>query len=291
MADMSPLGTCIFPVAGLGTRFLPVTKNIPKEMLPLIDRPIIQYGVEEAVSSGCSSVVFVTGVGKESIREYFSTGLEVEEILKKQGRFEIAESLKKIRDMADFRYAMQDFPKGLGHAVLCAREECGSASSVGLILPDDVMIGGVPALKQLDDVRLRLGGSALAVEKVSPSDTHRYGIVDAVETEPGIYRVRGLVEKPEPGKAPSNLAVFGRYVLSSGIFKHLETIEPGAGGEYQLTDALSSMLREEPIWAVECDTARLDCGTIPGWIEATTVMALARDDLRESVARVCRDYL
>ncbi|MDD2350775.1 MAG: UTP--glucose-1-phosphate uridylyltransferase [Synergistaceae bacterium] len=272
----------VFPVAGLGTRFLPVTKDIPKEMMPLIDRPLIHHGVDEAVASGCNDIIFVTGTGKETIFQYFQHSPELEAHLTETGKEELAEQLRKIPELADFHYTLQEKPLGLGHAVLCAEEFCKD-DYFGLLLPDDVMLAEPTVLAQLESVRERYSGSVLSLEEVDKDDTSRYGIVDAEEVEPGVFRVKGLVEKPDPKDAPSNLAIMGRYVLSPSVFKHLKSIKRGSGGEYQLTDAIASMLEEEPVYALLYKGRRLDCGVREGWIKATIIKALQYPDLREIV--------
>lgn len=272
----------VFPVAGLGTRFLPVTKDIPKEMMPLIDRPLIHHGVDEAVASGCNDIIFVTGTGKETIFQYFQHSPELEAHLTETGKEELAEQLRKIPELADFHYTLQEKPLGLGHAVLCAEEFCKD-DYFGLLLPDDVMLAEPTVLAQLESVRERYSGSVLSLEEVDKDDTSRYGIVDAEEVEPGVFRVKGLVEKPDPKDAPSNLAIMGRYVLSPSVFKHLKSIKRGSGGEYQLTDAIASMLEEEPVYALLYKGRRLYCGVREGWIKATIIKALQYPDLREIV--------
>jgi len=272
----------VFPVAGLGTRFLPVTKDIPKEMMPLIDRPLIHHGVDEAVASGCNDIIFVTGTGKETIFQYFQHSPELEAHLTETGKEELAEQLRKIPELADFHYTLQEKPLGLGHAVLCAEEFCKD-DYFGLLLPDDVMLAEPTVLAQLESVRERYSGSVLSLEEVDKDDASRYGIVDAEEVEPGVFRVKGLVEKPDPKDAPSNLAIMGRYVLSPSVFKHLKSIKRGSGGEYQLTDAIASMLEEEPVYALLYEGRRLDCGVREGWIKATIIKALQYPDLREIV--------
>ena len=272
----------VFPVAGLGTRFLPVTKDIPKEMMPLIDRPLIHHGVDEAVASGCKEIVFVTGIGKESISKYFQHSLKLEDHLRKTGKEDLAEQLKKIPELANFHYTLQKKPLGLGHAVLCAEKFCKD-EYFGLLLPDDVMLAEPTVLSQLESVREKYNGSVLSLEKVDKEDTARYGIVDAEELEPGIFRIKGLVEKPDPEEAPSNLAIMGRYVLSPSIFEHLKGLKKGRGGEYQLTDAIASMLEEEPVYALLYQGRRLDCGIREGWIKATLIKAMQSPDLRKIV--------
>ena len=272
----------VFPVAGLGTRFLPVTKDIPKEMMPLIDRPLIHHGVDEAVASGCSQIIFVTGTGKETIYQYFQHSLDLEEHLAVTGKEDLAQQLKMIPELAEFYYTLQDRPLGLGHAVLCAEEFCRD-EYFGLLLPDDVMLADPTVLSQLEAVREKYSGSVLSLEEVDKNETSRYGIVDAEEVESGVYRVKGLVEKPDPEDAPSCLAIMGRYVLSPSIFRHLKGIKRGRGGEYQLTDAIASMLEEEPVYALIYKGRRLDCGVREGWIRATVTMALRDPDLKKIV--------
>lgn len=280
--NYQPLKKAVFPVAGLGTRFLPATKDIPKEMLPLLDRPLIHHGVSEAVSSGCVEVIMVTGVGKDSIINYFMPSPKLEEQLRSSGKDTQADVIRDIPNLAKFRFTCQLEPLGLGHAVLCAESLC-EGEPFALILPDDVMAAEPTVLSQLEDVRRRYGGSILCLEEVSPEDTKRYGIVDAEEIEPGVYRVKGLVEKPESKDAPSNLAIMGRYILSPAIFQHLRTIDRGKGGEYQLTDAIASMLTEEPVYGVIYQGKRHDCGVMEGWIRATLAKALELPALREII--------
>lgn len=286
--EFKPIDTAIFPVAGLGTRFLPATKNIPKEMLPLLDRPLIHHGVDEAVASGCTKIVFVTGNGKESIKSYFSHSEELEANLAAKNKGELLEIVSKIPGMADFKYVFQKKPLGLGHAVLCAEEYC-SDNHFGLILPDDVFKAEPTVLSQLDAVRKEYGGSVLALEKIDINNSGRYGIVDAEQVDENVYKVKGLVEKPDPENSPSDLAIMGRYILSPSIFRHLRNIGTGAGGEYQLTDAISSMLEEEPVYACIYKGNRHDCGITEGWIKATIVNALRNDRYRGIVLETLRE--
>lgn len=286
--EYAPVRRAVFPVAGLGTRFLPATKDIPKEMMPLVDRPLIHHGVDEAVASGCTEVVFVTGQGKESIRRYFEPAEELVSLLRERGKDELAAVVQNIHRLANFHYAFQEKPLGLGHAVLCAEKFC-EGEYFGLLLPDDVMIAQPPVLSQLEAVRKKYHATVLCVEKVAESETSRYGIVDAEEVEPGVYRVKGLVEKPKREDAPSNLAIMGRYLLSPAIFPHLKNLKRGAGGEYQLTDAISSLLSEEPVYAALYSGKRLDCGVKEGWIKATVVKALEDPELREIVLAAVKE--
>lgn len=283
-----PVKKAVFPVAGLGTRFLPATKDVPKEMMTLIDRPLIHHGVDEAVASGCTQIMFVTGQGKESIRRYFEPSDELVAALRERGKDDLAEKVDGIHKLAEFHYAYQQKPLGLGHAVLCAEEFC-KGEFFGLILPDDVMAAKPTVLRQLEAVAEKYDSSVLCVEKVAESEVSRYGIVDAEEVEEGVYRVKGLVEKPRPADAPSNLAIMGRYLLSPSIFGCLKRIKRGAGGEYQLTDALSLLLEEEPLYALLYNGSRLDCGVKEGWIKATVVKALEDPKLRKIVIKAVKE--
>lgn len=292
MAESSfkPITSCVFPVAGLGTRFLPATRNIPKEMLPLIDRPIIEYGVEEAVATGCSRMIFITREGKESIRDYFLPSSELEFFKKNNENIENADRMRCLFAPSQFEFVTQQHPKGLADAVYQAKEAVLDEDYFGLMLPDDVVLAEPHLLAQLEKVRKQMGGSVLALERVPWSETHRYGIVEEsgeVSGCPGVHRISGLVEKPKPGKAPSNLAIIGRYVLSSNVFGHIERIELGSNNEYQLTDALRLLIEEEPLWGVEYKGERLDCGTVSGWIAATVRMAMRDKELCRSVIEAC----
>jgi UTP--glucose-1-phosphate uridylyltransferase len=273
---------CLFPVAGMGTRFLPATKEIPKEMLPLIDKPLIQYGVEEAVLSGCGEIVFVTGRGKRAIEDYFDRSIELEQLLIGKGKADCARMVREISEMADFAYVRQSEPLGLGHAVLCGEPFC-RGGYFGVILPDDVMINhpdSPPVLEQLFQVHQRLGGSVIALEEVPPEDAGRYGMIKGEQVEEGLFRIEDLVEKPRPGSEPSRYAVMGRYVLSPEIFHHLKGSSAGAGGEIQLTDALRILAKDEPLWGILYKGERFDCGTRESWLKATLGMALRQEELR-----------
>lgn len=273
---------CLFPVAGLGTRFLPVTKEIAKEMLPLVNRPIISYGVEEALASGCEDIVMITGRTKRSIENYFDRSFELEEILKSRGKLELYYKMIHISEMAEMMYIRQREPLGLGHAVLCGEPVC-KGEYFGVILPDDVFVGEVPVLSQLVKVHERLGGSVVALEKVSDNDVSRYGIAAGEEKEPGIFRINDMVEKPKLSEAPSRYAIMGRYVLSPEIFPILHNQQAGAGGEIQLTDAIRELAKSEPVWGVVYEGRRFDCGTQKGWLSANIQLALEDEDLREVV--------
>lgn len=279
---------CLFPVAGLGTRFLPVTKEIAKEMLPLVNRPIISYGVEEALASGCEDIVMITGRTKRSIENYFDRSFELEEILKSRGKLELYYKMIRISEMAEIMYIRQREPLGLGHAVLCGEPVCKD-EYFGVILPDDVFVGDVPVLSQLVKVHERLGGSVVALEHVEDKDVSRYGIVSGEEKEPGIFRINDMIEKPKLADAPSRYAIMGRYVLSPEIFSLLHTQQAGTGGEIQLTDAIRELAKREPVWGVVYEGRRFDCGTQKGWLSANIQLALEDDELREVVMNIVKN--
>ena len=276
---------CLFPVAGLGTRFLPVTKEIAKEMLPLVNRPIISYGVEEALSSGCEDIVMITGRTKRSIENYFDRSFELEDILKRRGKLDLYYKMIRISEMAEMMYIRQREPLGLGHAVLCGEPVC-KGEYFGVILPDDVFVGEEPVLSQLVKVHERLGGSVVALEHVEDKNVSRYGIVSGEEKEPGVFRINDMVEKPKLEEAPSRYAIMGRYVLSPEIFPILHTQQAGAGGEIQLTDAIRELAKAEPVWGVVYRGRRFDCGTQKGWLSANIQLALEDEDLREVVMEI-----
>ncbi|MBR0380796.1 MAG: UTP--glucose-1-phosphate uridylyltransferase GalU [Mogibacterium sp.] len=273
---------CLFPVAGLGTRFLPVTKEIAKEMLPLVNRPIISYGVEEALASGCKEIVMITGRAKRSIENYFDRSFELEELLLKRGKKKLYDMMIGISELAEILYIRQREPLGLGHAVLCGEPVC-SGDYFGVILPDDVFVHTEPILSQLIHVHERLGGSVIALEQVEPEDVSRYGIVASEELEPGIHRIIDMVEKPSLSDAPSNYAIMGRYVLSPSIFPILRSQQAGAGGEIQLTDGLRTLVKSEPVYGVVYKGRRFDCGTQKGWLSANVKLALEDPELRSVV--------
>ena len=281
---------CVFPVAGLGTRFLPVTKELAKEMLPLVNRPIISYGVEEALASGCDEIVMITGRAKKSIEDYFDRSFELEELLKSRGKTELYEMMLKISNMADILFIRQREPLGLGHAVLCAEPVCKN-EFFGVALPDDVFINkDAPILSQLIKVHEKLGGTIIALEEVAPEKVSRYGIVQTqFSIENGIYKISDMIEKPKNEEAPSNLAIMGRYVLSPSIFPILKEQKAGAGGEIQLTDALKTLADQEPVWGVVYKGRRFDCGTQTGWLSANIQLALNDPELRDVVLEVVKN--
>ncbi len=276
---------CLFPVAGLGTRFLPVTKEIAKEMLPLVNRPIISYGVEEALGSGCEEIVMITGRAKRSIENYFDRSFELEDLLLRRGKKELYDKMIAISELAEILYIRQREPLGLGHAVLCGEPVC-SSEYFGVILPDDVFIHHEPVLSQLIKVHERLGGSVIALEHVEDEDVSRYGIASGEEIEPGIFRINDMIEKPKLEQAPSNYAIMGRYVLSPEIFPILHSQGTGAGGEIQLTDALRTLAKTEPVYGVVYKGRRFDCGTQKGWLSANIQLALEDPELRKMILKV-----
>ena len=275
----------VFPAAGLGTRFLPATKAQPKEMLPLVDKPLIQYGVEEAIHSGVQNIIIVTGRGKTAIEDHFDVSFELEHLLETRNKKDLLATVRAVSDMINVSYVRQKEALGLGHAVLRARELVGD-EPFAVILSDDVIDADVPALRQLLDVYEFYGAPVLALMEVPKDSISAYGVVDA---EPmshhgggdRLYRIRNLVEKPKPQEAPSNLAIIGRYVLTPEVFHSLETITPGSGGELQLTDGLKHALRSRPIYGYRFEGTRYDAGDKLGFLKATVEFALKRHDLGE----------
>ena len=279
----SSVRKAVFPVAGLGTRFLPATKAQPKEMLPLVDKPIIQYGVEEAVASGIDNIILVTGRGKNAIEDHFDRSVELESFLEARGKREQLDEVRKISNMINFAYVRQGEPLGLGHAVLVARELVGD-EPFAVILGDDVIDAQPPAMKQLIDVFERVGGPVLAVERVDPDQVSSYGVIDVapgVDLGEGVYQVRDLVEKPPKSEAPSNLAIIGRYVLTPDIFPALAATQSDRTGEIQLTNGLRHLLKTRPIYACEVKGVRHDTGNKLGFLKAVVYFALRRPDLSE----------
>jgi UTP--glucose-1-phosphate uridylyltransferase len=267
----------IFPAAGLGTRFLPATKASPKEMLPLVDKPLIQYVVEEAVESGIEDVVLVTGRGKRAIEDHFDVAFELEEELRSKGKHKLLSEMQRIANMVTFCYIRQKQALGLGHAVLTARLVVGD-EPFAVLLGDDIIDAKVPVLRQMMDVYNRYPTTILAIQKVPRSQTQHYGIIDAKKIEHGIYRVRDLVEKPLSAEAPSNFAIIGRYILTPEIFTALEQTKPGKGGEIQLTDALRLLMEKQPIYAYEFEGVRHDAGDKLGFLKATVEFGLKNDE-------------
>ena len=272
----------VFPAAGWGTRFLPATKAQPKEMLPLVDKPVIQYAVEEAVAAGIEQVIIVTSSQKRAIEDHFDISYELEHLLEQKGDIDMLRRVRHIGDLATISYVRQKEQLGLGHAVLVAKELVGH-EPFAVILSDDVVIGDEPCIGQLADAYERTHSSVVAVMEVPPEETKRYGVI-AVDTsvdtgDPRLFKVRDVVEKPEPASAPSNLAIIGRYVLTPKIFDKLEQTQGGAGGEIQLTDAIQALMAEQDVYAYAFDGVRYDAGTIMGWLKASVELALQRPDV------------
>jgi len=274
------LTKAVFPVAGMGTRFLPATKANPKEMLPIVDKPLIQYAVEEAVEAGITELIFVTSSSKRAIEDHFDKSYELESELEKKGKHELLKIVRSVvPNGVSCVYVRQPEALGLGHAVLCAKKVVGNAP-FAVILADDLIDGGnVSCLRQMSELYETKRSSILGVEKIDPSDTDKYGIVAVENPDHAVAQVQGIIEKPMPSDAPSNLAVVGRYILTPQIFHILETTERGAGGEYQLTDAIAQLLLEEPVLAYQFNGKRYDCGSKLGYLEATVEYALKHPEL------------
>jgi UTP--glucose-1-phosphate uridylyltransferase len=268
----------VFPAAGLGTRFLPATKAQPKEMLPLVDKPIIQYGVEEAVAAGVANIILVTGRGKNAIEHHFDVSVELETFLESRGKTELLAEIRKISNLINFSYVRQGEPLGLGHAVLVTRPLVGD-ETFAVILGDDVIDADPPALQQMIDVHDEVDGPVLAVERVPRADVSSYGIIDAEEIKPGVYRIRDLVEKPPRAEAPSDLAIIGRYILTPDIFPALEATATDRTGEIQLTNGLRRLLKDRPIYGCRINGVRHDTGNKLGFLKAVVYFALRRPDI------------
>jgi UTP--glucose-1-phosphate uridylyltransferase len=276
----------VFPAAGLGTRFLPATKAQPKEMLPLVDKPIIQYGVEEAVASGIDNIILVTGRGKNAIEDHFDVSVELESFLEARGKKEQLDEIRKISNLINFSYVRQGEPLGLGHAVLTTRALVGE-EPFAVILGDDVIDANPPAIRQMIDLFNEMEGPVLAIERVPQETVSSYGIIDAEEIKPGVYRIHDMVEKPPVSEARSNLAIIGRYVLTPDIFPALESTGKDRTGEIQLTNGIRHLLRSRPVYGCRIDGVRHDTGNKLGFLKAVVYFALRRPDLAEDF----RDYL
>ena len=273
----------VFPVAGLGTRFLPATKAMPKEMLPLVDKPIIQYAVEEALASGIKELIFVTGKGKSALEDHFDRSYQLENMLRLRNKnvlLKIVESV--VPTTGTIVYTRQNEPLGLGHAIWCARNIIGD-EPFAVLLADDVIQADVPVLSQMIDLFDRLRASIVATEEVSPEDTSKYGIIDPESYMGDVIKIKGLVEKPGPGYAPSNQAIIGRYILTPKIFEILEKGIVGAGNEIQVTDAMSILLQKQPVFGYKFAGKRFDCGDKAGWQMANLAFSLERPDLRDEL--------
>ena len=280
----------VFPVGGLGTRFLPVTKAMPKEMLPVVDKPLIQYAVEEALEAGIEEIIFVTGRGKAAIEEFFDHSFELRQVLSERGKDAELHTIDiPVLEPGRVAYTRQQDPLGLGHAVWCARGLVGN-EPFAVLLADDLVMADTPCLKQMVGVFEETGGNVVAVQDVPREHTNRYGILDVGAEDGGLVEVRGLVEKPDPADAPSTLSVIGRYILQPEVFGHLDNHERGAGGEIQLTDAMAKMIGHRPFHGLRFDGERFDCGDKAGFLEANLAFALNRKDLENQVREILTKY-
>jgi UTP--glucose-1-phosphate uridylyltransferase len=277
----------VFPVAGLGTRFLPATKASPKEMLPVVDKPLIQYAVEEAMAAGITEMIFVTGRSKRAIEDHFDKSYEIEAELEARGKQKLLDLVRSIKPShVDCFYVRQAEALGLGHAVLCAEKLVGD-NPFAVILADDLLYGTPPVMTQMIEVFDHYHSSVIGVEEIPSQDSRSYGVIDGKEWEDNIFKLSGIVEKPEPADAPSNLGVVGRYVLKPRIFDHIRALKPGAGGELQLTDAIQSLLADEQVLAYKYHGTRFDCGSKLGYLKATVEFALRHPE----VAADFQEYL
>ncbi|WP_458792040.1 UTP--glucose-1-phosphate uridylyltransferase GalU [Yoonia sp. MH D7] len=282
----------IFPVAGMGTRFLPATKSVPKEIMTLVDRPLIQYAIDEARAAGIKEFIFVTSRGKSALEDYFDDAPDLEASLRKSGKTELLEILKSTSmDSGAIAYMRQHRPLGLGHAVWCARRLVGN-EPFAVILPDDVIAAEKPCLQQMIEAYAETGGSMVATMEVAPEKTSAYGVLDISGQNGPVVNVRGMVEKPPLGEAPSNLAVIGRYILSPKIMQNLNQIDKGAGGELQLTDAIAKELTEgRDVFGYRFEGKRFDCGSKAGYLQAMVSFALAREDLRDEFSAYLKEIV
>lgn len=272
--------------AGYGTRFLPATRSQPKEMLPLVDRPIIQYNVEEAIKSGIDQVIFVTARGKHTMEDYFDECFELEQVLERKGDEERLQQMREVSGMADICYIRQKKQLGIGHAILTVKDIIGD-EPFAVMLPDDIIDSKVPTLKSMIEIYDKYGAGVIAVERVSKEDTRKYGVIEPRDVSQRVYEILSLVEKPEPEKAPSRLGIVGRYVLAPEIFEAIKITPPGAGNEIQITDALQILLKTQKLYAYELEGTRYDTGSPLGWLKANIAFALKRADLKSGL----QDYL
>ncbi|MDC4224157.1 MAG: UTP--glucose-1-phosphate uridylyltransferase GalU [Candidatus Manganitrophus sp.] len=283
-----PITKAVIPAAGLGTRFLPATKASPKEMLPLVDKPLIQYVVEEAVSAGIREIIIITGRGKRAIEDHFDISFELEETLRQNGKLQLTESLRKISDMADFCYIRQRQPLGLGHAILSAKNLVGD-EAFAVLLGDDIIDHPTSALQQMIDIYQKNPAPVIGIQKVPKSEVRQYGIIQAQAAVDGLYKINDLVEKPAPKEAPSNLAVIGRYILTPEIFGLLEKTKPGKNNEIQLTDALKELARLRNMYGYVIQGRRFDAGDKLGFLKATVEMGLKNPELGKEFRKFLKD--
>ncbi len=284
---MQKIKKAIIPAAGLGTRFLPATKAMPKEMLPIVDKPTIQYIVEEAIDSGIEDIIIVTGKGKRAIEDHFDHAFELEDNLIAKKKFDLLEKVRQPAEV-DIHYIRQKEPKGLGHAIWCARKFIGN-EPFAVLLGDDIIQAEPPCLKQMIDVYEQVHSSVIAVMEVAREETNRYGIIDPLDQKGRIYDVKGFVEKPKVEEAPSNVAIIGRYILTPEIFDFLSLQKTGSGGEIQLTDAIEQLNETQKVYAYAYEGKRYDVGEKFGFIKSTIEMALSREDLRDDLLRYLED--
>lgn len=281
----------VIPAAGLGTRFLPATKAQPKEMLPIVDKPTLQYIIEECVASGIEEILIITGRNKKSIEDHFDKSVELEMELEKAGKKEMLEMVRDISDMVNIHFIRQKEPKGLGHAILCAKTFVGN-EPFAVLLGDDVVYNDEkPCLKQLIDCYAEYNTSVLGVQTVAPENVNKYGIVGGIQIEDRVYKVKKLVEKPSLEEAPSNVAILGRYIITPKIFEILENTAPGKGNEIQLTDALLKLIEEEAMYAYDFEGRRYDVGDKLGFLEATVEYALRREELRDEFMEYLKNII
>jgi len=281
----------VFPVAGQGTRFLPATKALPKEMLPIVDRPLIQYAVDEAREAGIEEFIFVTGRNKSAIEDHFDRSFELERSLSEKGNQEALNAIRElVLEPGQITYTRQQSPLGLGHAVWCARHQVGN-EPFAILLADDLILARPGCLKQMIDLHAEIGGNLVAVEDVPREQTDRYGILDVTADDGKLASAKGLVEKPKPADAPSTLSIIGRYILQPEVFDMLSTAKPGAGGEIQLTDAMARTIPNIPFHGLRFDGKRYDCGNRAGFLEASVAFALDRPDMTERVKAMLKKYV
>jgi UTP--glucose-1-phosphate uridylyltransferase len=286
-----PIRKAIFPVAGLGTRFLPATKAIPKEMLPLVDKPLIEYAVDEARAAGVEEFIFVTSRGKSALEDHFDVAYELNKVLEERGKEELLDLVKRTEmPSSSMFYTRQKVPLGLGHAVWCARQFIGN-EPFAVLLPDDVVLHDKPCLAQMVDAYQSLGGNIVAAVDVPAPATARYGILDIAADHGQIIEVKGLVEKPAPALAPSTVAIYGRYILQPEVFDKLARHERGAGGEIQLTDAMAKLIGIQPFHGFRFSGRRFDCGDKAGFIQANIAFALQRPDLAPKIREIMREFV
>lgn len=284
-----PIKKAIIPAAGLGTRFLPATKAMPKEMLPILDKPTIQYIVEEAAAAGIEDIIIVTGKHKRAIEDHFDHQYELEAALQASGKTDLLEKVCASTNLANIFYVRQKEQKGLGHAIWTARQFIGN-EPFAVLLGDDIVESETPAIRQLMDAYDETGQSVIGVQEVEPKETHRYGIIDPIDKEGRLYPVRRFVEKPEPGTAPSNLAIMGRYVLTADIFDYLENQSEGAGGEIQLTDAIERLNADQAVYAFDFEGNRHDVGEKLGFVKTTIEYAMKDPEMREELKEFLKRF-